>query len=328
MTPRTWRRPSAQLRGDLLDHHRLPRRILAAVAVAAVDHELRREVRGLELGGGTGDVVRAVVGRVVRASQDDVAVGVSARRDDGRDPLLGDRQEMVRVHRRADCVDRDAHVAVGAVLEADRHREPGCQLAMDLALGRARADRAPRDEIGGELRRDRVEELGAGRHAELGEIEQELSRDAEPLVDREAAVELGIVDEPLPPDGGARLLEVHAHEDHEIVLEAARGLAELRAVFEGCLRIVDRTGPDDREQPIVVAAEARARAGARARDRLRRASGDRQLLDEDGGRDQRAEACDAKIVGRVEHAGGPGRPASAIGRAHRSPPAAARSNGR
>ena len=60
-----------------------------------------------------------------------------------RAPLLGDRQETVRATRRQDRVDRDLHVAVGAVLEADGHREPRGELAVDLALGRARADRAP-----------------------------------------------------------------------------------------------------------------------------------------------------------------------------------------
>ena len=72
--------------------------------------------------------------------------------------------------RGADGVDRDLDVAVGAVLEADRARQPGRQLAMDLALGRARADRAPGHEVGDVLRRDRVEELGAGRQAELVDV--------------------------------------------------------------------------------------------------------------------------------------------------------------
>ena len=46
-------------------------------------------------------------------------------------------------------------VAVGAVLEADRHRQARGQLAVDLALGGARADRAPADQVGDVLRRDR-----------------------------------------------------------------------------------------------------------------------------------------------------------------------------
>ena len=52
----------------------------------------------------------------------------------------------------ADGVDRHLDVAVGAVLEADRHREAGAELAVDLALGGARADRAPADRVGDVLR--------------------------------------------------------------------------------------------------------------------------------------------------------------------------------
>ncbi len=75
--------------------------------------------------------------------------------------LLGDAQELVRMRGGLHRVDGDLDAAVGAVLEADRHREAGGQLAVDLALGRARADRAPGDGVGDELRRDRVEELAA-----------------------------------------------------------------------------------------------------------------------------------------------------------------------
>ncbi len=44
-------------------------------------------------------------------------------------------------------------VAVGAVLEAHRARQAGGQLAMHLALGGARADGAPGDQVGDVLRR-------------------------------------------------------------------------------------------------------------------------------------------------------------------------------
>ena len=78
---------------------------------------------------------------------------------------LGDRQEMMRRRRGLDRVDGDPHVAVGAVLEADRTRQARCQLAVHLALRRSRADRAPRDQVREILRRDHVEVFGAGRQA-------------------------------------------------------------------------------------------------------------------------------------------------------------------
>ena len=50
---------------------------------------------------------------------------------------------------------------------------PGAELAVDLALGRAGADRPPGDRVGDVLRRDRVEELAADRQAEVEDLEQQ-----------------------------------------------------------------------------------------------------------------------------------------------------------
>jgi len=63
-------------------------------------------------------------------------------RDDGGVPFLGHRKEMVGRARGLQRVDRDAHIAVGAVLEADCARQPGGELAMDLRFRGACADRA------------------------------------------------------------------------------------------------------------------------------------------------------------------------------------------
>jgi hypothetical protein len=132
-----------------------------------------------------------------------------------------------------------------AVLEADRHRQARGQLAMNLALGGARADRAPRDQVGGELRRDRVEELAAGRQPELVQIEEEPARPAQALVDGEASVEVRIIDQTLPADRGPRLLEVHAHDDAEVGGQLPRQLAQAPAVVEASFRVMDRAGSDD-----------------------------------------------------------------------------------
>ena len=88
---------------------------------------------------------------------------------------------------------------------------------MHLAFGRARADRAPGDQVAEVLRRDDVEELAARRHAELVDLEQELAADAQPLVDPVALVEVRVVDQALPADRRARLLEIDAHDDLERV---------------------------------------------------------------------------------------------------------------
>ena len=68
----------------------------------------------------------------------------------------------------------------------------------------------------------------------LGEGEEgEATRGSEALVDCEAAVEVRVVDEPLPTDRGARLLEVDTHDDGERVRQlsalSARSVAYSRA---------------------------------------------------------------------------------------------------
>ena len=79
---------------------------------------------------------------------------------------------------------------------------------MDLALGRARADRDPRCQVGDVLRNLDIEELGAGWQPEIVDVEQQLARQPEPLVDVEALVQIRIVDEPLPANRCPRLFEV------------------------------------------------------------------------------------------------------------------------
>ena len=84
----------------------------------------------------------------------------------------------MRMRGGAHGVDGDLHAAVGAVLEPDRHRAGRGQLAVHLALRGAGADGAPGDEVGDELRRDRIEELASGRQLESDEIEQQAAREA------------------------------------------------------------------------------------------------------------------------------------------------------
>ena len=140
-------------------------------------------------------------------------------------------------------VDRDADRAIRRVLEAGRHGERGRKLAVHLRLGRARADRTPGDEVGGVLRGDGVEELAARGETHIRDIEQERARQAQALVDLEAAVHLGVVDEALPPDGRARLLEVDAHDDMQVLFCALRVGTEQAGIFASGLDVVDRAWP-------------------------------------------------------------------------------------
>ena len=86
------------------------------------------------------------------ASEDHVAVEVAFGGDDGGETLLRDRQEMVGVSGRPNRFDGDDDRPAGAVLEADRHRQPTCELSVNLAFGGSGANRAPTDEVRDELR--------------------------------------------------------------------------------------------------------------------------------------------------------------------------------
>ena len=98
-----------------------------------------------------------------------------------------------------------------------------------------------------------------------------VARDAQALVDAEAAVEVRIVDQPLPADGGARLLEVDAHHDLAGRRRAASRSGARRArVLERGRRIVDRARPDDHQQPVVCAVQDAAGCACACRRRAPR----------------------------------------------------------
>jgi len=86
-----------------------------------------------------------------------------------------------------------------------------------LALGGARADRGHEIRSGQVLRRDRVRAARAGGQPEPRQVDEQLAGQAQPELHVVRAVEVGVVDEPLPADRRARLLEVDTHHDEELV---------------------------------------------------------------------------------------------------------------
>lgn len=146
----------------------------------------------------------------------------------------------MRPARRAARVDRDAHRAVRRVFEASGHRQRGRELAVHLRLGCARANRAPRNEVGRVLGGDGIQELAARRQAQLRDVQEKSAREPEALVDLEAAVHLRIVDEALPADSRTRLLEVDTHDDVKVLFCGFGVVAEEPRVFFCRFHIVDR----------------------------------------------------------------------------------------
>ena len=91
--------------------------------------------------------------------------------------------------------------------------------------------------------------------AEVDDVEQQCPGGAQAALDVEGAVHARIVDQALPADGGARLLEVHPHDDLEPVGVLVGQRREPPRVVERGNRIVDRARPDDDEQSVVAAGE-------------------------------------------------------------------------
>src|SRR4030095_921479 len=126
-----------------------------------------------------------------------------------------DTNEVMWRPGRPDRIDGNTHIAIRSILETYRARQPGRHLAMHLAFSGARAYCAPRHQIRNVLRRSHVEEFARHGHPQVVELDQKLPRHPQAVVYPEAAVEAGIIYQPLPSDGGTRLLEIDAHQYDE-----------------------------------------------------------------------------------------------------------------
>lgn len=153
------------------------------------------------------------------ASQDDEAVLVALCPSDGSKTLLRHTQEVVLSGRGAERIHADCEATIRSVLESNGERQAGCELSVQLRLGRPRANRTKRNEVCEELWGDGIEHLAGDWHTGASQVCEELPANAETLVDLVGLVNVRVVDQTLPADGGAGLLEVGAHDDAEVVAE-------------------------------------------------------------------------------------------------------------
>lgn len=202
---------------ELLSKHssdlRLVLVVFLRVTVAAVNHKTGTHALSRELGLSIRDAGSIVVGALLATAKNNEAIRVTDGSDNGDNTGLSDGQEVVGVLDGANSINSDIERAVGAVLESDGERQTGGKLTVDLGLGGACTDSTDRQTVGQELGGDCVEHLAGDGHALVGQVDEELARHAETLVDLEAVVDVGIVDQTFPADGCAWLLEVRAHHD-------------------------------------------------------------------------------------------------------------------
>ena len=74
-------------------------------------------------------------------------------------------------------IDGDIEAPIGTVLEAHGAGEAARHLPVCLRFGGACADRSPGDEVVQVLRRDRIQCLSGQGHAEITDVQEQLSRD-------------------------------------------------------------------------------------------------------------------------------------------------------
>src|SRR5690606_41447026 len=86
--------------------------------------------------------------------------------------------------------------------------------------------------------------------ARLGEINKELSGNSQSLVDLERLINIWVVDETLPSNGGTRLLEVGTHDDDKVILKLVAELDQACSVFEGCGWVVNRARADNHKELV------------------------------------------------------------------------------
>ena len=78
-----------------------------------------------------------------------------------------------------------------------------------------------------------------------------MPRSTQPPIDLETAVDVWVIDQPLPTDGGAGFLEVGAHDYQQVFAVQVFELEEFGGVFEGGRWVVDGTGADNDEEAVV-----------------------------------------------------------------------------
>lgn len=170
---------------------------------------------------------------------------------------------------------------------------------MHLALRRARPDRPPGNQVRNVLRRNHVQEFAPRRQAQAVDVQQQLARHAHALVDVEAAVQVRVVDQPLPTDRGAGLLEIHAHHDFQVRAETVTHRLQALRVFDRGAGVVDRTRADHDDHAVVHAVQDAMHRLAGGEHGVGSLLGAGELAHHVRGRVQLFDFSDAKVVGIV-----------------------------
>ena len=122
---------------------------------------------------------------------------------------------------------------------------------------------------------------------------------AQAEVDVEGAVQIGVVDEAFPADGGARFFKINAHDDEQLFFVFLTQGQQAAGVFEGGFGVVDGAGADNGEQAFVAAVDEVGDLVAGAFDEFGRLVVQRQFVEVGDGGQQFVYAVNADVVGFV-----------------------------
>lgn len=153
---------------------------------------------------------------------------------------------------RQDGVEGNFQPPVGAVFEAHGHGEAAGHFPVGLAFDGSGADGRPAHQVCGVLRGHRIQHLGGTGQAQLVDLQQDGAGQLQAGGNVAGAIQVGIVDQPLPAHGGARLLKIGAHHDHQVLAGSVGHPLEAVGVLQGRFRIVDGAGADDHHQAMEI----------------------------------------------------------------------------
>src|SRR6185437_16920063 len=71
----------------------------------------------------------------------------------------------------------------------------------------------------------------------------------------EAAVQLWVIDQPLPAHRRARLLKVHTHHDLQRITQLFAQGHKAFGIFQRRFRVMDRTGADHHREAVIIAGD-------------------------------------------------------------------------
>ena len=128
-----------------------------------------------------------------------------------------------------------------------------------------------------------------------------MAREAQAVVDFVGAVEMRIVDEAFPSDGGAGFLEVDAHHDAQVGGKFADGALEQTGVFAGGIGVVNGARAGENDQAVVLPVEDGDDFVARVVDGGRSGLGDGKLFLKEDRRENDLGPLDTEIFSGMEH---------------------------